>query len=223
MPLKDEVREVILSTVLKYMTYNVRRYCRYPPPGWTDEDVHQEALTWALQRVDKYKPGSPMSPKSYGVTLCHWGVVTTLDRFSGRSVRAIAARRQVGKARAWLGKTYEREVSWAEAAAWLELDEHTKVSAHPQRTAQLDVEFTELRVSPCPEKTVLISMDSEVVRAAMLELPDRDRLVVERSYLHGETLRSISADLGISKARVGQLRNRGVRRLRQMLLGDLEL
>lgn len=61
---------------------------------------------------------------------------------------------------------------------------------------------------------------AEAVRAAVDELPEREREIVSRRFgLDGEaeTLATIGAGIGLSRARVGQLERMALRRLRRAL------
>jgi RNA polymerase sigma factor (sigma-70 family) len=53
-----------------------------------------------------------------------------------------------------------------------------------------------------------------VVDELLAQLPDREREVVRRSVLEGETEASIARDFGVSEARVSQIRVRALNRLR---------
>lgn len=58
------------------------------------------------------------------------------------------------------------------------------------------------------------------MRTAVDHLADRQREILERSYVHGELLRDIADSLGVTEARVSQLRTEAVRAL-QALLAEL--
>lgn len=59
------------------------------------------------------------------------------------------------------------------------------------------------------------------LRAALAGLPQRERLVLSRSYLEERPLREIAEELGVTESRVCQLRSQGLARLRR--IPELEL
>ena len=57
----------------------------------------------------------------------------------------------------------------------------------------------------------------EKVRAAIASLPERERYVIEQTYLGDSTLREVGTTLGLNESRACQLRSQGVARLRARL------
>lgn len=58
----------------------------------------------------------------------------------------------------------------------------------------------------------------EKVRAALASLPERERYVIEQTYLGDATLLEVGNALGVTESRVCQLRTQGVARLRARLV-----
>jgi len=69
----------------------------------------------------------------------------------------------------------------------------------------------------CPEDVVLSAERLTYVAAAVAELPERLRIVVDGHYPRGRTFEEIAADLGITRARVYQLRADAVLLMRDAL------
>jgi RNA polymerase sigma factor (sigma-70 family) len=59
--------------------------------------------------------------------------------------------------------------------------------------------------------------DYEAVLTALENLPSRERDVVTRCVLGGESLRAVGRDLGLTGERIRQIRERGLGRLRRTL------
>ncbi len=55
-----------------------------------------------------------------------------------------------------------------------------------------------------------------VLHEALAELPQRERLVLARSFLEERPLREIANELGVTESRVSQLRAQGIARLRRI-------
>ncbi|HEV2106815.1 MAG TPA: sigma-70 family RNA polymerase sigma factor [Thermomicrobiales bacterium] len=68
-----------------------------------------------------------------------------------------------------------------------------------------------------PQRALDAAATSAVLRAALSTLPERERTIVVESYLRGRELRPIGRELGISEARVSQLRRRALSRLRRTI------
>jgi len=62
--------------------------------------------------------------------------------------------------------------------------------------------------------------DLEILRRRIQELPELQRVVIERTYLHGFTLREVSEQLGAPLGTVKSALSRGLARLRDRLSSD---
>lgn len=65
-----------------------------------------------------------------------------------------------------------------------------------------------------PEALFQRNEGAEWVRRAVDQLPDRERLVIQRYYFDEATMKAIGFELGIGESRVFQLHARAIRRLR---------
>lgn len=68
-----------------------------------------------------------------------------------------------------------------------------------------------------PERARLDPLLHDRVADAIVQLPDRDRLVVARYYGGDETMKEIGVALGVNESRVSQLHARAIDRLRESL------
>ncbi|MFM1935506.1 MAG: hypothetical protein RI990_465 [Planctomycetota bacterium] len=62
--------------------------------------------------------------------------------------------------------------------------------------------------------------DLEILRRRIQELPELQRVVIERTYLHGFTLREVSEQLGAPLGTVKSALSRGLARLRDRMSSD---
>lgn len=62
----------------------------------------------------------------------------------------------------------------------------------------------------------------EKIRAALALIPERERYIIEATYLGDATLLECAGELGITESRVCQLRSQGVARLRALLVEGVE-
>lgn len=79
-------------------------------------------------------------------------------------------------------------------------------------------EFLGPTVEPAPEPGGL--HDVEVLRRRIGELPELQRVVIERTYLQGFTLREVSEQLGAPLGTVKSALSRGLARLRDRMSSD---
>ncbi len=80
-----------------------------------------------------------------------------------------------------------------------------------------DVIGRHLSDEPSPERTLLSNERGAQLRAAVDQLPDRQRAVVVLSQFQGHTAREVSAVLGLSEATVRVHLFRAIRSLRKLL------
>lgn len=74
-----------------------------------------------------------------------------------------------------------------------------------------------LAVSPLAEQLLTDQETRERVVMAMLQIPDRERQIIEDHYFDGIKLKDLAQRLGVSEPRVSQLHSRAVERLEQLL------
>ena len=71
--------------------------------------------------------------------------------------------------------------------------------------------------SPRPHRVVEQERLDSDLREAMATLPEREALIIERTFFAGATLIEIGTELGVTESRVCQLRTQAVARLRAKL------
>lgn len=87
---------------------------------------------------------------------------------------------------------------------------------HPRRLRSIDAEEAPepLDGGPFPDEEAEMAEEEASLRAAMDELPPRQRLVVDR-LLAGDQTTAIAKDLGVARPRVNQIADSAVKRIRQ--------
>lgn len=79
-----------------------------------------------------------------------------------------------------------------------------------------DIDLLDLQIDPNQDvddevTTNLIMRD---VRDALSEFPEREQLIIERSFFHAENLREIGKQTGLSRERVRQIKDKTIKKLR---------
>lgn len=73
-----------------------------------------------------------------------------------------------------------------------------------------------------PDSVAEETMVRAKLAQAVERLPDRERTIVRLYYMKSQSLKSIGEALGISESRASQLRHRAIRRLRMVLVQELQ-
>ncbi|PWB29829.1 hypothetical protein DCO49_00220 [Stenotrophomonas sp. SPM] len=82
----------------------------------------------------------------------------------------------------------------------------------------LDIEAAQLQAQPCTvQEYAERSLMSRRLRQAMLQLPERSRLLIEAHYFEHLPFKTLVERLGVSKGRVSQLHHRALSDLRAAL------
>lgn len=71
--------------------------------------------------------------------------------------------------------------------------------------------------SVSPECALRIAIQEELMAKALQDLPVEERVVVERQYIHNDTVKGLSKELGIPRGRLIVMRQRALTHLRDML------
>lgn len=115
-----------------------------------------------------------------------------------------------------------RSATVDEVAAALGVDRETALAglADSERTlTALDDNTAEFLVADTvlPEESLLSAERLAYLRAAVVALPERMRLIVEQVYFEDRSVKEIAADLGITHSAVSQQRSEAIRLLRDGL------
>jgi len=84
-----------------------------------------------------------------------------------------------------------------------------------EEVANDETELVAAGDDPC--ELVEASSQRRALAAALLQLPERERVVVGRYYFDGARLKDIGAELGLSEPRISQILARALGRLRDIL------
>jgi len=73
---------------------------------------------------------------------------------------------------------------------------------------------------PPPEEALERQGFLNALHKAIAKLPERERMIIERTFFGDATLREVGIELGITESRACQLRAQAVARLKAQLVGD---
>jgi RNA polymerase sigma factor for flagellar operon FliA len=227
-----------LAPMVKYIVY---RKVREIPARCDAEDFISCGLEALMRSIDRYDPARGATLEQFAWTRIHGAVLDELRRndWAPRSLRR--AEREIGRARERFIAARGRAPSREELSAELELtvEQLDRRLGDIQRsdvgslnvTVLGDEETTIERIDTIatddrefdPEVHALRDAAKLRFRAAFEQLPERERQVAVRLYVHNLTLREIGQSLGVTESRVCQIHSQLRRHLRELLVGDEQL
>jgi RNA polymerase sigma factor for flagellar operon FliA len=155
-----------------------------------------------------------------------YGLVTSLERNGGDDGDAFAGYAKMRIRGAILDEL--RSQDWLSRRARWAANEQSEAYAGPVALVGLDdVNEAERSASLADDAapnalTLLESMGTRnELRAAVDQLPERERLIVAKHYFEGVRLKDIGKLLGVSEPRISQLHSRAIGRLRDLLAEEV--
>jgi RNA polymerase sigma factor (sigma-70 family) len=181
------------------------------------DDLRQEALLALLTAADLHQPArGPFLP--FARTVISNALASALraadplPSSARRDIRLInAAQDRQGHLGGWKqlsadtglsNKRISMVLRWAAVGQQVELDSSSSLPDADRNT---------------PEALALQACESDLLRTALMSLPDRDRGILWARVVDGATVRDVAAREGISPARVCQLQTRALTALRALL------
>ncbi len=235
------LRNRLVLTLAPMVKYIVYRKAREIPARCDVEDFVSCGLEALMRSLDRYDPAKGATLEQFAWTRIHGAVLDELRRndWAPRSLRRWE--RDISRAREKFIALYGRAPSHEELADSVnltraELDRWLR-DIHRSDVGSLNVlvlgddDTTIERIDTLssqdpnldPEQRVVREHAKERFRAAFEQLPERERQVAVRLYLHNMTLREIGDALGVTESRVCQIHGQLRRRLRELLAADEQL
>jgi len=209
---------------------------RFPANVELDELVNVGVLG-LIDAVDRFDPARQVPFRAYAEIRIRGAIVDALREtdWVPRSVRR--KHNRIESVRSELRKRHGREPEQDEIASFLELDidryRAMESDARIKQLISLDAPSDDHRGLTAGDRVAsggddiaalieAVELRSQVERCVR-NLPAKERDVVGRYYLLGQTLRDIGEQIGVTESRACQLRGQGVRRLRFRLARILDI
>jgi RNA polymerase sigma factor for flagellar operon FliA len=228
----SEAREKLISENLR-LVYHVAWQILRKSPGDLELDELVSAGTIGLmEAIDKFDPSRGFAFSTLAAPRIRGAILDDLRKRDSipRSVRT--KRRSVDEARDSLMRTLKRDPLPAETARELgiEMEEYwrwEKATRYAQPTSLDQLKASEpTGVSSSSQYSTLsaptIDLDAqinsgeeiEILREELMNLDQRDRMVLTLCYLRGLKLREIGEIIGLTESRVSQIRCEALQQLR---------
>ena len=235
------LRDRLVLTLAPMVKYIVYRKAREIPARCEVEDFISCGLEALMRSIDRYDPAKGATLEQFAWTRIHGAVLDELRRndWAPRSLRRWE--RDISRAREKFIALYGRAPSTEELADSVNLTvaalDKWLGDIHRADVGSLNVlvlgddDTTIERIDTLssqdadsdPEKRAVRDHAKERFRAAFEQLPERERQVAVRLYLHNMTLREIGDALGVTESRVCQIHSQLRKRLRELLAEDEQL
>ncbi|WP_291814436.1 sigma-70 family RNA polymerase sigma factor [Cellulomonas sp.] len=217
--------EALVLEHLPLVGYNVTEALHRVPPTVTRDELASAGALALVLAARAYDPSTNVPFARYATLRIKGAILDELRsmdwatrgaRRRGRELECAAER-----LRAALGRTPTR----AELAEAMGVDTQAVDAARldaERRVLSLDVPESSVAdslrdPSRTPEEEVLTQERAHWLRAAVAELPERLRVVVEGLYLHDGTIADLAAELGVTQSRISQLRTEALNLMRDGL------
>ncbi|HVL94234.1 MAG TPA: sigma-70 family RNA polymerase sigma factor [Solirubrobacteraceae bacterium] len=231
-----EAKDRMICANLRLVVSVARQYSSHQAAGLPFLDLVQEGMLGLIRAVEKFdwRRGHRFS------TYATWWIRQAVERArdgKGDTIRlpvnVVRRQRKLARAEAQLAAQLDRPPTDAELAraSGLTLEEIAAVRDSARTVASLDRQvgdgaddaaLGELLgdEAPPPEEIVERALEAEALRAALADLPDRERAVVGLRYGLGGAepapLREIGQRLGLTPERVRQIESAALLRLGRM-------
>lgn len=224
-----------LAPMVKYIVY---KKVREIPARCDVEDFISCGLEALMRSIDRYDPERGATLEQFAWTRIQGAVLDELRRndWAPRSLRRWE--RDISRARDQFVAHHGRGPTKAELAEavglspaeldrWLGDIQRSEVGSlnvmvlgDEETTIERIDTLTSDDADLDPETRAVRDHAKERFRAAFEQLPERERQVAVRLYLHNLTLREIGESLGVTESRVCQIHSQLRRRLRDLLAED---
>lgn len=229
-----QAKEVLIVAYAPLVKYVVGRLAIGLPSYVDADDLYSYGIFGLLDAIERFEPERNIKFETYALTRIRgaiWDGVRSSD-WVPRSVRQkarelertfLSVEQRLGRAASdaemadELGLThleYGGLLSEVNAATMLSLDETLR--ADGESSIRLGETIVDLG-APSPDAGVLMADEHGELASAILQLPERERLVLTFYYYEGLTLKEIGAVLGVSESRICQLHTKAISRLRAKL------
>ena len=227
----DRARTRLLESYLGLVHHTAHRFRRNG--GGPDlHDLIGAGTLGLMQSIEGFDPSRGLAFSTYAMPRIRGAMLDEINAREWSSRTARSRRRQLGRARADLQQrlgrmpdpeqvaerlgidlaTYWKWVGEVECRVLVALDEPDR---GPDDSSLFDRLADEAAARPGDELEQAQML--EQLRAGLMRLARKDRLVLSLSYYEGLTLKEIGDLLGVSESRVSQIRARALRRLRALV------
>jgi RNA polymerase sigma factor for flagellar operon FliA len=231
-------REELIVNYMGVVRFVAGRMAIHIPPTIDLDDLVGWGVLGLLDAVEKFDPGQDIKFSTYATIRIRGAIldeIRSLD-WAPRSLRAMA--RKIGNARDTLRHQQGAEPSdeavadavglpvaqVEETMAQLQTAQVLALDDYLPREDREEARKARLIQDPAgksPETEALAAERQEKLVSEILQLPDQQQKVLNLYYYEELTLKEIGAVLDVSESRICQIHGAALKRLRQVVRGDI--
>lgn len=232
-----ETRNKIAEHYIHFVSFLAHRLMMQKPPHMSEDDLFQIGIFGLLEAIERYNPEQGAQFETYASLRIQGAILDQIRSHvranGGLSRSAKTKSKLIEKKIMELRASLEREPTTSEIAQSLNLstEEYYKILGEVSLgvTISLD-EFVnnELNMSkfevikddkaPTPEEEFLRSEKYRLLDQSIEELPEREKMILYFYYYEELTLKEIGKYYALSEARISQLHNEAILRLRTKMM-----
>ncbi|MBZ5740016.1 FliA/WhiG family RNA polymerase sigma factor [Nocardioides mangrovi] len=206
------------SPLVKYVAGRMRAEL---PSSIETADLVSEGILGLMNAVDRFDPGRGLQFPTYAVPRIRGAIMDSL------------------RAADWVPRSVRGRVRTVERATERLHEDLGRAPTEQEISAETGIPVADLRSSLTRPMTVSVAADDDLagvsegvsqlddlfeseenrdlVRSALTQLPERDRIVMALYFFEGFTLSEIGTILGVTESRASQLRSRAIATMRSTL------
>ena len=192
------------------------------------EDAIGEGNVGLVRAANAYDPSRGVAFSTFAAFSIQGAILDAMRKASPGSRAARREFRAYESVRSVLTAELGRDPDESEVAQRMNVDESKLEDMHRYRNVRfvsMDAEFDDGGVSEIggeddTEDTVLRRVEAHEVRVLLASLMPREREIVHRHYIKGESQKAIADDIGVSESRISQIQRRALSHLRSKMTGS---
>jgi RNA polymerase sigma factor FliA len=235
-----EIREKLVLRYVTLVKYVAGRLAIGLPPSVQADDLISSGILGLMDAIDKYDLERDTRFETYAVTRIRGAILDELraldwiprsTRQKARRLESVYVELENSLGRQATTEEVARKMNLSTSALYglldevrstnlVSLDEFVQGKDGDGQTRLVDA--VEDRTSLDPTDRIDIEDLKEVMNAAILRLPPRERLVIALYYYEELTLKEIGSILNVSESRISQIHTKAIVRLRGKLRSQVK-
>lgn len=229
----QEIRNQIVEQYLELVSFETKKI--KTPVGIDPQDIYQFGVVGLIKAVEKYDPEKGAQFESYAPYRIRGEIVDHLRQYAnysqGVSRTTLKKIKEMERIKAEIEMIKNDKVNEKDIMDYLNIGEKEFSKLQLKTLIYNGVSIEAFSDNPHYEKKTLdVNDDAELqileeekkidLMFYIEKLKDKEKYVIKNYYFQHKNLNAISKELGVSEARVSQLHQEGIHKLRKLLSSD---